>query len=405
MGLRDDLATVIAGEVVNDTATLDHYSTDASIFRLKPRLVVFPTNTSDIENLVQYVSHHPSHPPLSLTPRSGGTDMTGGPLTSSIVVDVNRHLRGIEQLTTRSVTVKVGTPFSELEQALTQRGLLYPAYPASKAQATVGGMVANNSGGEKTLRFGKTERYVQSVSAVLADGREHTFQRLTAGHAAQKSHEPGFEGQLYQTLVPLLRDHATAIAKARPGVTKNSTGYALWNAYDPKTGAVNLGQLLIGSQGTLGIITEVTLGVVAAEPATALLVVYLSDTRDLGRVSELLARHEPTSVELYDDKSLKVALSFAPQLIGALTKDRSLLELIAESIPDLKIMLFHGVPKLVLMAEFTGTYARDVQHRAETAELELNQQNIPVIRTRNRDQAEKYWTIRRQSFKDRKSVV
>ena len=107
--------------------------------------------------------------------RSAGTDMTGGPLSQGIIVSFTKYFNHIMEIGTDEAKVQPGVYFRDFEKALTAKGLLYPAFPASKDLCALGGMVNNNSGGEKTLAYGKTEDYVQAVKIVMSDGEEHTL--------------------------------------------------------------------------------------------------------------------------------------------------------------------------------------------------------------------------------------
>src|SRR3989344_4733281 len=140
------------GEVDDSSETLDKYSRDASLFEIKPELVVFPKDVEDIKNLVKFAGRvHGDDGQISLTPRSAGTDMSGGSLTTSIVVELTRHLNRLKEIGSDYAIVEPGLFYRDFEKETLSRGLLLPPYPASRELCAVGGMIANNSGGEKTL--------------------------------------------------------------------------------------------------------------------------------------------------------------------------------------------------------------------------------------------------------------
>src|SRR3989338_3185968 len=174
-------------------------------------------------------------------------------------------------------------------------------------------MVMNNSGGEKTLRYGKTEEYVQSISIVLSDGEVHRIEAMSGGTLKERLKKRDFEATLWRKLQRLLETHAAPIAAARPDVSKNSAGYPLWNVWDGNT--FDPVKLLVGSQGTLGLMTEVKLRLLPKPKESQLVVVFL---RDLERVAELvneILKFKPESVESYDNKTLGVVLRYLPSFI------------------------------------------------------------------------------------------
>lgn len=416
----DELKKMIKGEVINDASTLQKYSGDASAFRVMPKAVVAARDSRDIQALVKYVSKNKkSQTDLSITPRAAGTDMTGGPLNESIILDVNRHLNKIikihSQASSRSNTsgpytsevsegevsyamVEPGVYFRDLESQIIQKGLYFPSYPASKSIAALGGIVANNAGGEKTLKYGKTEDYVLQLKVILADGNEYTFKKLSAREVEAKKKQKNFEGEVYRKVTKLVKDNWLVINKARPKVSKNSTGYLLWNIWDREHDEWDLAQLFVGSQGTLGIITEIKLKLLPIEKYSRLVAIYLYNLNNLSDIINKILQLGPTSLESYDDKTLKLAIRFAPQLAKMIGKEKNLLKFSFKLLPDFWIMLTHGLPKLVLLVEFTGNDRDKVDERSQAIKRLANKLKLPVHRACDQAEAQKYWVIRRQSF-------
>ena len=128
-------------------------------------------------------------------------------------------------------------------------------------------MVNNNSGGEKTLEYGKTEDYVRALNVVLSDGELHTIWPLSGDMLETKLQEQSFEGDVYRKVKTLIETHYEEVKKAKPDVSKNSAGYYLWNVWDRETGVFDLTKLFVGSQGTLGLLTEAKLGLIGGEKA------------------------------------------------------------------------------------------------------------------------------------------
>ncbi len=395
MNLFEELKHIIRGEVEDNEKTLETYSTDYSLFKVKPNVVVFPKDTEDIQNLVSYASEKKKKGgDISLTARSAGTDMSGGPLNDSVIVECTRHVNRIREITDTYAIVEPGLYYRDFERELDARGLLYPAYPASKDLCAIGGMVNNNSGGERTLKYGKTEKYVQEVSVVLSDGKEHTLRPLSGKELESKLKEEGFEGDLYRNIYALLDGNYDLIQKAKPKVSKNSAGYALWNAWDGKT--LDLTQLIVGSQGTLGIMTSVKLGVITKPAYSGLAVIFsrsLSSVPDL--VRDLLALN-PESVESYDDKTLRFALRFFPSLFSFMKG--GILTLLFKFIPEILMVLKGGMPKMILLVSFASHDKEEIKKNLLKT-LEITKHYPARARViKDEYEAQKYWVIRRQSF-------
>jgi FAD/FMN-containing dehydrogenase len=220
MSLSDDLKKVMGGEVDNAAETLEFYSHDASLFEVVPEAVVFPKDAADVQNLVTYVAKNKAkHPDLSITARSAGTDMSGGAINESIVADFTKHFTQIEKTTFTEAQAQPGVYYRDFEKATLEHNALMPSYPASRDLCTIGGMVNNNSGGEKSLEFGKTENFVTSLDVVLADGSAVTMGPLTKKQLAAKMKLKTFEGQIYRDVFKLVDTHYDEIKKAKPHVT------------------------------------------------------------------------------------------------------------------------------------------------------------------------------------------
>ncbi len=301
----------IKGEVSTSEEDIKKYSHDASIFEVRPETVVFPKDTEDIEKLVKWVGEQKSsHPNLSLTARAAGTDMSGGPLTESIVLDFTRHFNHIIEVGDSWAVTEPGVYYRDFEKATLEKGLLLPSYPASRELCAMGGIVANNSGGEKSLSYGKTERYVAELNVVLSDGNEYVFHALNADQLEVKKAQHDFEGQVYREMHALIESNYDVIKAAKPNVSKNSAGYYLWNVYDKATGIFDLTKLLVGSQGTLGITTKIKLNLIKPKKYSKLLVMFLTDLAPLGTLVNEVMKFKPESFETYDDQTLRLALKF-----------------------------------------------------------------------------------------------
>ncbi len=405
-----EIASLIAGDVEVSDEALTSASHDASLFEVKPQAVVHPKNVEDVKKLVGYAD---SHPAIHLTARSAGTDMSGGPLTDSVVVSFTKYFNKIGEVKEGSQG-NLPDPFSNVEitgYAVTQPGVYYrdfdkatmekggqimPSYPASRELCTVGGMVANNSGGEKTLTYGKTERYVRRLKMVCADGNEYEFKPLDETQLALKKALPTFEGGIYRKMSDLIDSHYDQIEAARPIVTKNSCGYYLWNVWDKERGVFDLPKMIVGSQGTLGFVTEIEYALVKPKKYSHLLVVFMTDMGKLGETATHILEHKPESFESYDDQTLKVAIKFLPQLMKQM--GGNIVTLGLEFIPEMLAVLEGGLPKLVLMAEFTSDSDEEALNAAVEAQKSLKAFHEGSRVTKTANDEHKYWVIRRESF-------
>ena len=393
--LAEDLQRIIEGEAVADAGTLAEYSHDYSIFEVMPQTVVFPKNTEDIKKLVRFASEQKrTGKNISLTARSAGSDMSGGPLNDSVILSFTRHMNGIKEITNNNAVVEPGVYFRDLEKELDSRGLLYPPYPASKDLCALGGMIANNSGGEKTLAYGKTENYVDSLRVVLSDGELHSLSPISGAALETKLQEQSFEGNIYRKLHKLLEENYADIQNAKPKVSKNSCGYALWSVWDKQT--FNLAKLFVGSQGTLGIITEATLRLVPQKKYSRLVVIFAKSLEPVPKLVESLLAYRPESIESYDDRTLGLALKFAPAMIRLMKGNA--IKLGFQFLPELGMLLRGGLPKMVLLVQFASDDEQELDARVSEAIITSKKFPVQSRLVHNAEEAEKYWTIRRQSF-------
>src|SRR3989344_3963903 len=258
MDLKVEIKKFFKGDVLDDPATLALYSRDASLFYITPKVVVFPKDPADIEGLVSFVNQNKSaNSDLSLTARSAGTDMSGGPLNESIIVEFNKYFSQTKEVGQDFAVIQPGVYYRDFEAEALKKGLILPSFPASRSICALGGMLANNSGGEKSLNYGKTKDYVESLKVVLSDGKEHAFQKISKDELREKTTHSGFEGEIYKRVYEILDGNFDEIQKAKPQVSKNSAGYNIFDVWDKQN--FDLTKLFIGSQGTLGIITEARL--------------------------------------------------------------------------------------------------------------------------------------------------
>lgn len=390
------------GDVFRDDASLTKYSHDASLFEVRPHAVLFPKDSADIQALVKYVSEHKaSDPSLSITARSAGTCMSGGSLNESLIIDVTKHLNRLVSLTPTEAVVQPGMYYRDFEVETLKKKAILPCYTASKNLCALGGMVGNNAAGEKTLRYGKMENYVLELKVIFADGREYIVKPLTRAELDQKIAKNDFEAGIYRGVWDLIQQNQAEIAAAKPKVSKNSAGYYLWNVWNPETGVFDLTRLIVGSQGTLGIVTEAKLKLVPVKKLSKLFVIFMPNLKGLGDLVNDILKTNPESVESYDDSTMKLAVRFLPEMLRTM-KTGSFFKLMFSFLPEAFMMLTGGIPKLILLVEFAGDSEREIDQQMLALQKSVAASpagaKLKTRLTRTVGESEKYWTIRRESF-------
>lgn len=392
------------GDTSNDADTLELFSHDASMFEIKPKLVVAPKDGADVATLVKTVADAKAeHLDLSLTARSAGTDMSGGAINDSIIVDFNKYFKTIEEVTETSAHAQPGVFYRDFEKETIKVNRLMPAYPASRDLCTIGGMVNNNSGGEKSLEYGKTENFVTELKVVFADGIERTVKPLNKQELTAKMMQPDFEGQVYKAIFDLVEKHYDQIKAAKPHVSKNSTGYNLWDVWDRDTGIFDLTKLIVGAQGTLGFVTDIHFRLVPTKPFTGLLVCFMKDITPLGEVINKVVEQKPATFESFDDATLWLSIRFMPSFMKMLGVV-GFIKLLISLIPD-GFMLLRGIPKLILMIEFNGQTQEEVDQKINSMRDILKPYGMAMERTDTAQKSEKFWLMRRYSFQLLRSKV
>jgi HAD superfamily hydrolase (TIGR01484 family) len=407
--LQKHIAVSIRGDVSSTDAEREKYSKDTSLFTRTPSMVVYPKDAHDVSELVKAVrdAKLQGHD-VSVTGRSAGTDMSGGPLTTSVVAVFMKYMNKILAVGNGYAVTEPGVFYRDFEKATLAKevnglGQILPSYPASRELCAMGGIVNNNSGGERTLEYGKTEDYIEEVEVVLSDGSLTTFKALSKSELAEKKALQTFEGEIYRKMSALVERNGPLILSAKPHVSKNSAGYALWNIVDPKRGTFNLAKLICGAQGTLALMTKARLRLIQEENHRAMLVIFLQDINVLPEIVRRVLPFNPESFESYDDNTFKLAVKFLPQMLGQMGLLRAT-RLGISFLPEVMMAVTGGIPKLVLMAEFSAKTSEQALKKAEQAHAALREmqmpagEHLPMSIKRNEQQSEKYWIVRRESF-------
>ena len=406
MDLQTELANIFKGDLETDDATREFYSHDASLFELKPQIVAFPRDAEDIKNTVRFAAEHKAErPELSITPRSRGTDMSGGAIGQSIVLDISKYMNNLYDVSADTAHVQPGKLYREFEVETLKYGSILPSYPASRDLASVGGMVSNNSGGEKSLEYGKTDNFVTELTVVLADGNEYSVRPLNRDELNVKMSQDDFEGQLYARTFELLEKNYDEIQAARPRVSKDSTGYHLWSVWNRETGIFDLTKLFVGAQGTLGLVTDIHFRLVPKPKYSGTLVCYMKNIDNLGEVIPRVLSHHPATFECFDDATLWLSFKFIFAFIKRLGF-WEWLKMCIGLIPD-GLALGLGIPKMILLVEFSGNTQEEVDQKIKAAQQDFKQfKNFTFMEDDNTEaKSRKFWLMRRESFNLLRSKV
>ncbi|HEV8176758.1 MAG TPA: FAD-binding oxidoreductase, partial [Gemmatimonadales bacterium] len=293
----------VRGAYRTDARARAAYAEGAGIYRILPEAISRPTDVEDLKILIAWASEHR----IPLVPRGAGSAMAGGNVGSGVVVDLTgmagRRLE-IDPVRRRAVTTAAVT-LAELAAATMPFGLRLPPDPSSGQWATLGGMVSTNAAGARSVRYGSVRRWVEAVTLVTAEGESVRLARKPAGRipangwvgsgAAGQDHSVTTE-RFHRDGAPRIRAASTLISDRFPRTRKNSSGYAL----DAYLASGDVLDLIIGAEGTLGIVTEIEWGLDAVPAFRAGLRVHLSSLVHLGDVVGALSQWEPSAQELLD---------------------------------------------------------------------------------------------------------
>lgn len=296
-----DLRRLIGADLVkDDEPTKTAYAVDAGIYRMRPQAVVLVESEADIQKVVNYARSRT----IPLTTRAAGTNLTGSAIGSGIILDVSRLHRILEiNREEKWARVQPGIVLAELNKELARQGLLFGPDPSSGDMCKLGGMLANNSAGPHTLRYGAVKDNVESLRVCLQSGEwldarsyasdDVRLSSLLASHAAI--------GETWS----IVKDHAAMLQRKRPTVSKNSSGYNLFDlAEGCAQGRCDLPKLFVGSEGTLGVFSEATIRLVEKPRASLTALIHFKRLEDVGHAVPRLLELAPSALEVMDANTL-----------------------------------------------------------------------------------------------------
>lgn len=394
-----------------DPEVLAAYSVDESIFSIMPQMVVTPQNKDEVVKIVRTVRDYTKvYPEISLTVRAAGTGLAGGPLNDSIVMDV-MNLDSFAEFTEATETsgelvVEPGVYFRDIEDMLDEVGHIFHPYPSSKDICTIGGMVANNAAGPNSLKYGHTADSVTALEVVLADGELVEIGDISYKELEMILEQDGALADIYRFVWNELVENGQMIRDIRPESSKNSAGYALGDvlqsdsveSFKEGKGTLNLAPAFCGSQGTLGVIVEITLKTKKKTPTSDLLVIPIYRLNIMGDVTKDLLKLNPYNIEIYDDISYKLALK-NPGFFKK--RSDSFLEWIGFVCRMYFSFLFvmgGKVPLYTLLVKFDAQSSEENARLIKQASLGLEKKKVKHKVVKNRKIREVFWRIRESSY-------
>lgn len=301
-----ELREKITGDVLDNELSRSLYSSGASLFRIKPRAIVQPKNKQDIVETIKFARVYK----IPITPRGGGTSRAGNELGAGILLDFSKNLNQIIELNVKErwVRVEPGLVLADLNRHLKAHNLYFPIDPSTIDSATIGGMVANNSSGPHAVKYGTTRAHVKSLELILANGDVVRTDRVPLSGTAQPSPVASLAGNV----AAIVKEYEQYLEEERPFTSKNSCGYHVWDLVEDQ--ALDLTPLLVGSEGTLAIVSEATLHLSPIPQKALSGFVYFDDLGKVGEATLQILEEGPSMIEIMEKHILDLAREQKPDL-------------------------------------------------------------------------------------------
>lgn len=365
--LQDDLNGFFKGELLFDEVARLLYSTDASIFQVKPAGVVLPRDEEDVCNLVRYAQERG----IPLVPRGAGTGLAGESLGTGLVVDLSKHFREISAVTSDTVRVQPGVTYAALNARLAEIGRKFAPDPSSGPVCTIGGMLATNASGSRAIKYGYTSDHVSALRAILDNGDAVQIRKERFPHAILGG--TTHHDDIATAIGVLLEQNQALIAAERPRTRFNRFGYRLEGVLTE--GMLDLPRLLVGSEGTLAFFTEATLQTVPIPEGRSILLVSVASQERAVQLVQRILPTQPSACELIDRRLIRIVQSGENTTMGTLLS------------PD---------AEAVLLIEYEAETVREARNLAENLDAQLGG-DTSVLRTivaLEADLQDKIWQVR-----------
>ncbi len=370
--LAGKLASAVKGEVRFDQFSRTLYSTDASIYQVMPIGVVLPRDAEDIAATLRLCADDG----VPVLPRGAGTSLAGQTVGRAVVIDCSKHMDRILEMDVGrgQARVQPGVVQDALNGALAPHRFRLGPDTATSNRATLGGMIGNNSCGARSIVYGKMVDHVVALRVLMSDGMEIVLGPLDDAALAAKLQEPSREGRLYRTVLDTVEANRDEIDRRYPKILRRVAGYNLPEMF---LHPFNLARLLVGSEGTLGIVTEATIRVVPRPSHAAVAVVHFRDLFEALEAAQAILPYRPSAVELIDKMMLDMTRA-QPDYARRMT-------------------FVEGDPAAVLVVEFAGERRDEVLDRLGATEHALAQAGLGYSTVRAVDLAsqDNIWRVRK----------
>lgn len=302
--IRDDLRDLTTGDILVEDLERAAYATDGSMLEVRPLAVVAPRSAEEVAAIVAYAASKG----ISVHPRGAGTGLAGESLGPGLMIDLCRHFGRILEVNEKSVRVEPGVRCSELAERLAPMGRMFPPDPVSAARCTLGGMIATDAAGPHSLRYGTTADYVLRMKVVLGDGSIVEFGRESIDPMSHPARSP--LRRLAPEVASILAQHQEDIQHEQPSSLLKPGGYNLRGLLGPKT--VDLARLLVGAEGTLGIVVEAELATLPMPRHRGLLLASFSSLEAASHAVVESLEYLPTACELLDRRQIALVRDAHP---------------------------------------------------------------------------------------------
>jgi FAD/FMN-containing dehydrogenase/Fe-S oxidoreductase len=382
---RDELARNlrqhVEGEVRFDSTSRKLYSTDASIYQIEPLGVVIPRTVADIAATVQIAAEMAT----PITARGGGTSLSGQSIGPGIILDCSKYLNRIldVQEEARKAVIEPGVVLDQLNAAVGRSNLLFGPEVSTSSRANLCGMIGNNSAGSRSIIYGKTIDHTVRIDVILATGEAISSRRMTPAEWDRQAAGTDRIGGIYRQVGALVRDNQDEIERRFPKLLRRVSGYnldVLRNGLVRGDRPVGLIDLLVGSEGTLGIMTQAELNLLPRPRERGLLVAKYSS---IGAAMD----------------SLATCLEFGPSAVELL--DGLLIDLARENLSLRDTMkIIQGRPAALFMIEFSGDDPVEISDKVERLSQKLRggpgvEGLVPAL---DKNIREPLWNMRRASM-------
>ena len=349
--IADELTRRVDGEVRFDPYSRLLYSTDASIYQMEPIGVVIPRTTDDVQAVVEFAAGEG----LPVLPRSGGTSLAGQTVNHAIVLDFSKYLNNVLEVNAEEgwARVQPGIILEQLTRQVANHGLQYAPDPTTANRACVGGGIGNNTCGAHSVIYGKTLDHINELDVILSDGSRAHFAPLTASELESRLSTGGLEGDIYRGVMRIAAEQQEEIDRTYAKIQRRVSGYNL-DEFVPQaglTGPVNLARMVVGSEGTLCVVTEAKVNLVARPTMTSLSVLHFRSVFDASEATMKVLGHDPSSVELID---------------------KMILDRCREALGQSRLLSFiEGDPGAMLLVEFYGENEAELTRKMDALQRDI----------------------------------